>query len=55
MGAELNQFERNQVRELVPRPDGVMIIGTKWVCRNKENGEGKEVTNKSRIISHGYL
>ena len=55
MQAELNQFKRNQVWELVPRPDGVMIIGTKWVFRNKENEEGKVVTNKSRIVAQGYL
>ena len=47
MQAELNQFERNQVWELVPRPNGVMIIGTKWVFKNKENEEGKVITNKS--------
>ena len=29
MQAELNQFERNQVRQLVPRLNGVIIIGTK--------------------------
>ena len=55
MQAELNQFERNQVLELVLRPDGVMIIGTKWVFRNKENEEGKVVTNKSRIVDQRYL
>ena len=55
MQAELNQFKRNQVWELVPRPDGVMIIGTKWVFRNKENEEGKVVTNKSRIVAQGYI
>ena len=29
MQSELNQFERNQVWELVPRPDEQMIIGTR--------------------------
>ena len=51
MQAELNQFQRNQVWELVPRPDGAIIIGTRWVFRNKENEEGKVVTNKSRIVA----
>ena len=55
MQTEPNQFERNQVWELVPRLDGVMIIGTKWVFRNKENEEGKVVTNKFRIVAQGYL
>ena len=55
MQAELNQFERNQVWELVLRPDGVIIIRTKWVFRNTKNEEGKVVTNKSRIVAQGYL
>ena len=52
--AELNQFEGNQIWELVLRPSGVMIIRTKWVFRNKEN-KGVVVTNKSRIVAQSYL
>src|SRR3954469_8928517 len=37
MQEELNQFTRNDVWDLVPRPDGFNIIGAKWVCRNKLN------------------
>src|ERR1044072_6647876 len=33
MQEELNQFERNQVWELVPRPSNKHIIGTKWVFK----------------------
>ena len=33
MQEELAQFERNEVWELVPRPNDRMIIGTKWVFR----------------------
>ena len=55
MQAELNQFERNQVWELVPKPNGATIIGTRWVFRNKENEDGKVVTNKSRIVAKGYF
>jgi len=31
MEEELNQFERNNVCTLVPRPTHQSIIGTKWV------------------------
>ena len=55
MQEELNQFERNQVWELVPKPREAMVIGTKWVFRNKENEEGEVVTNKSRLVAQGYL
>ena len=38
MQEELNQFTRNDVWDLVPKPKGFNVIGTKWVFRNKLNG-----------------
>ncbi|KAK2426713.1 putative mitochondrial protein [Trifolium repens] len=35
MQEELNQFERSEVWDLVPRPEDVNVIGTKWVYKNK--------------------
>ena len=35
MHEELNNFTKNQVCELVERPNGHNVIGTKWVFRNK--------------------
>ena len=45
MQEELNQFERNEVWHLVPRPKHQTVIGTKWVFRNKldKNGDRKSV------------
>ena len=45
MQEELNQFERNNVWELVPRPENQSVIGTKWVFKNKadENGNILEI------------
>ncbi|KAL5548818.1 hypothetical protein UlMin_004049 [Ulmus minor] len=40
MQEELNQFERNDVWELVPRPKDQTVIGTKWVFRNKVDESG---------------
>ena len=40
MKEELNQFERNDVWKLVPRPTHQSIIGTKLVYRNKPNEHG---------------
>jgi Reverse transcriptase (RNA-dependent DNA polymerase) len=51
---ELNQFERNKVWELVPRPKNRGIIGTKWVFRNKKDQEGNVVRNKARLIAQGF-
>ena len=54
MQEELNQFERNQVWELVPRPKDQTIIGTKWVFRNKVDDHGTIVRNKVRLVAKGY-
>jgi hypothetical protein len=35
MHEELNNFERNQVWELVERPKDNNVNGTKWMFRNK--------------------
>lgn len=54
MQEELNQFTRNEVWDLVQRPKGFNIIGTKWVFRNKLNEQGEVVRNKARLVAQGY-
>ena len=54
MHEELHQFVRNDVWELVPRPKGVNMIGTKWIFKNNSNEHGKVIKNKSRLVAQGY-
>ena len=54
MQEELNQFERNEVWTLVPRPKNTNVIGTKWVFRNKSDEDGNIVRNKARLVAQGY-
>ena len=54
MQEELNQFERLKVWKLVPRPKNKSIIGTKWVFRNKLDGDGIVTRNKTRLVAKGY-
>ena len=54
MQDELNQFQRNEVWCLVPRPSHQSVIGTKWVFRNKMNEEGVVTRNKARLVAQGY-
>ena len=51
---ELNQIEKNETWELVPRPKYKNVIGTKWVFRNKLDEDGKVVRNKERLVCKGY-
>ena len=54
MQEELNQFERNEVWNLVDRPKNYPIIGTKWVFRNKIDEFRVVVKNKARLVAQGY-
>ena len=42
----VNQFERNNIWKLVPKPKHESIIGTKWVFKNKLGESDKVVRNK---------
>jgi hypothetical protein len=46
MQDELNNFTRNEVWHLVPRPNQ-NIVGTKWVFRNKQDEHGVVIRNKA--------
>jgi hypothetical protein len=54
MQEELNNFTRNEVWHLVPRPNQ-NVVGTKWVFRNKQDEDGVVTRNKARLVAKGYL
>ena len=54
MQEELNQYERSEVWELVPRPSNQSVIGTRWVFRNKMDENDIIVRNKARLIAQGF-
>ena len=45
MKDELNQTKNSATWELLPRPKGKKVIGTKWVSKNKLNENGEVVRN----------
>jgi hypothetical protein len=53
MQEELNNFKRNEVWSLVPRPKK-NVVGTKWVFRNKQDEHGVVTRNKARLVAKGY-
>ena len=50
----LDQIEKNDTWELVPRPKNKNVIGTKWVFKNKLNEDGQVTRNKYRLVCKGY-
>jgi hypothetical protein len=53
MQEELNNFTRNEVWHLVPRPNQ-NVVGTKWVFRNKQDEHGVVTRNKAWLVAKGY-
>jgi hypothetical protein len=53
MQEELNNFKRNEVWSLVPRPKQ-NVVGTKWVFRNKQDEHGVVTRNKAQLVAKGY-
>jgi hypothetical protein len=51
----LENFERNQVWELVDIPPRCKPIGTKWMWKKKEGEKGEVVRNNSRLLLRGSV
>nr|GEV60087.1 hypothetical protein [Tanacetum cinerariifolium] len=54
MQEELNEFERLEVWELVPRPDKVMVITLKWIYKVKLDELGGILKNKAWLVARSY-
>eukprot|EP00253_Pinus_taeda_P001862 PITA_01862 len=54
MDEELEQIEKNDNWELVPRPHDKSILGTKWIFKNKLNENGEVIRNKAKLVCKGY-
>jgi len=55
MNEELDQIKNNHTWELVSRSYDKNVIGTKWVLKNKLNGNGEVIRNKERLVCQGYV
>jgi hypothetical protein len=53
MQEEFNNFTRNEVWHLFPRPNQ-NVVGTKWVFCNKQDEHGVVTRNKARLVAKGY-
>jgi hypothetical protein len=53
MQEELNDFMRNEVWHLVPRPNQ-NVVGTKCVFCNKQDKHGVVTRNKAWLVGKGY-
>ncbi|GJW66844.1 retrovirus-related pol polyprotein from transposon TNT 1-94 [Tanacetum coccineum] len=54
MQDEIHEFDRLQVRKLVPPPDCVMIIALKWIYKVKLDEYCDVLKIKARLVAKGY-
>ncbi|GJU60620.1 retrovirus-related pol polyprotein from transposon TNT 1-94 [Tanacetum coccineum] len=54
MQDDIHEFDRLQVRELVPQQDCVMIVALKWIYKVKLDEYGDVLKNKARFVAKGY-
>jgi hypothetical protein len=47
MNDELDQIEKNNTWEMVQRPEGKNVIGSKWIFKNKLNEQGQAMSPHS--------
>jgi hypothetical protein len=51
MNEELDQIEKNQTWELVPRPKNKNVVGTKWIFKTKFNEDGQVVGHDVMVLA----
>jgi hypothetical protein len=52
--AEMRSFEHMSVYEVVPRPKGKNVVGSKWVFRIKRGPDGAILKYKARVVAQGF-
>lgn len=51
---ELNSLKANETFDIVPRPQGRRIVGSKFVFRIKRDSEGHILRYKARLVAQGF-
>jgi hypothetical protein len=54
MKDELDQIKKNNMWEMVHRPEDKNVVGSKWIFKNKLNEKGQVVRRKARLACKGY-
>jgi hypothetical protein len=54
LAAEMQSMRDNDVWELVPRPEKINIVGSKWVLALKVNEKGEVERYKARLVAQGF-
>jgi hypothetical protein len=54
MEDEMQRLEKNHTWDLVERPKGANVVGSKWVYRIKKNAAGQIEKYRARLVAQGF-
>ena len=54
MRSEIDSMHSNQVWTLVDPPEGIVLIGCKWIFKRKIGGDENVETFKARLVAKSY-
>ena len=54
MKSEMDSMYSNKVWSLVDAPEGVTLIGCKWIYKKKIGAYGQVETYKARLVAKGF-
>ena len=54
MVEEYDLIVRNSAWEIVPRPEGKSMVGSRWIYKVKQAADGSVENYKSRFVSWGF-
>ena len=54
MVEEYDSIVRNSVWEIVPRPEGKSVVGSRWIYKVKQAADGSVEKYKARFVARGF-
>ena len=54
MVEEYDSIVRNSAWEIVPRPKGKSVVGSRWIYKVKQAADGSVEKYKVRFVAHGF-
>jgi len=54
MVEEYDSIVRNSAWEIVPRPEGKSVVGSRWIYKVKQATDGSVEKYKARFVSRGF-
>ena len=54
MVEECDSIVRNSAWEIVPRPEGKSVVGSRWIYKVKKAADGSVEKYKARFVARGF-